>query len=93
MLVNHDRLMVGSFYAEGKSSSHIHLDSVLQEALEMSARTLLLDEDTCATNFMIRDARMQVWHGMFYNIPHAILNKPIGAAVFLTKNWVAQNNV
>lgn len=24
----------------------------------MGAQTLLLDEDTCATNFMIRDAKM-----------------------------------
>ena len=32
----------------------------LQEALEVGATCLLLDEDTCATNFMIRDARMQV---------------------------------
>ena len=23
--------------------------------------TLLVDEDTCATNFMIRDMRMQMW--------------------------------
>lgn len=29
------------------------------EALEAGAQALLLDEDTCATNFMIRDARMQ----------------------------------
>jgi len=29
------------------------------EALEMGAELLLLDEDTSATNFMIRDARMQ----------------------------------
>lgn len=29
------------------------------EALEMGAQTLLLDEDTSATNFMVRDARMQ----------------------------------
>jgi predicted ABC-class ATPase len=29
------------------------------EALEVGARALLLDEDTSATNFMIRDARMQ----------------------------------
>ena len=29
------------------------------EALEMGARLLLMDEDTCATNFMIRDHRMQ----------------------------------
>lgn len=31
----------------------------IQEALEAGATCLLLDEDTCATNFMIRDARMQ----------------------------------
>lgn len=31
----------------------------LVEALEIGARGLLLDEDTCATNFMVRDARMQ----------------------------------
>lgn len=32
----------------------------IQEALELGATALLLDEDVCATNFMIRDARMQV---------------------------------
>ena len=31
----------------------------LVEALEAGARTLLIDEDTSATNFMIRDERMQ----------------------------------
>jgi predicted ABC-class ATPase len=31
----------------------------IAEALEVGARCLLLDEDTSATNFMIRDARMQ----------------------------------
>ncbi len=31
----------------------------LQEALEMGASVLLVDEDTSATNFMIRDQRMQ----------------------------------
>jgi predicted ABC-class ATPase len=30
----------------------------LQEALELGASVLLMDEDTCATNFMMRDARM-----------------------------------
>jgi predicted ABC-class ATPase len=30
------------------------------EALEVGARALLLDEDTSATNFMVRDARMQM---------------------------------
>ncbi|CDO68483.1 hypothetical protein BN946_scf184499.g8 [Trametes cinnabarina] len=29
------------------------------EAIEMGADTLLFDEDTCATNFLIRDRRMQ----------------------------------
>ena len=33
--------------------------AALQEALELGAGTLLVDEDTSATNFMIRDARMQ----------------------------------
>ncbi|CAK0781040.1 hypothetical protein CVIRNUC_005266 [Coccomyxa viridis] len=31
----------------------------IQEALELGAPCLILDEDVCATNFMIRDARMQ----------------------------------
>ncbi|MBU6228094.1 MAG: ATPase [Cyanobacteria bacterium REEB459] len=31
----------------------------LIEALEVGTRLLLMDEDTCATNFMIRDRRMQ----------------------------------
>lgn len=33
--------------------------ATLQEALELGANPLLVDEDTSATNFMIRDARMQ----------------------------------
>ena len=33
--------------------------AALQEALESGAETLLVDEDTSATNFMIRDERMQ----------------------------------
>ncbi|MGM0435080.1 MAG: ABC-ATPase domain-containing protein [Pseudomonadota bacterium] len=33
--------------------------AALQEALEAGAHTLLVDEDTSATNFMIRDRRMQ----------------------------------
>jgi predicted ABC-class ATPase len=35
----------------------------LVEALEMGASGLLLDEDTCAANFMARDARMQALVG------------------------------
>ncbi len=33
--------------------------AAIMEALEAGARTLLMDEDTSATNFMIRDRRMQ----------------------------------
>ncbi len=33
--------------------------AAIVEALEAGASGLLLDEDTCATNFMLRDARMQ----------------------------------
>ncbi|KAJ3300302.1 hypothetical protein HK104_002121 [Borealophlyctis nickersoniae] len=32
----------------------------IQEALEVGSRGLLFDEDTCATNFLIRDRRMQM---------------------------------
>lgn len=35
----------------------------------MKATTLLVDEDTCATNFMIRDARMQVLLRSLYPAP------------------------
>lgn len=33
--------------------------AAIQEAAEAGASVLLLDEDTCATNFMVRDARMR----------------------------------
>jgi predicted ABC-class ATPase len=35
----------------------------LVEALELGATGLLLDEDTCAANFLVRDARMQAFVG------------------------------
>jgi predicted ABC-class ATPase len=35
-----------------------HLFSPPGQAIELGANTLLIDEDTCATNFMIRDAKM-----------------------------------
>ncbi|MFP4607156.1 MAG: ABC-ATPase domain-containing protein [Thiohalospira sp.] len=52
----------------GKSTSAFSTDlasgstsqaAALQEALEAGCRSLLVDEDTSATNFMIRDERMQ----------------------------------
>ncbi|MFC4620196.1 ABC-ATPase domain-containing protein [Camelliibacillus cellulosilyticus] len=47
------------FSSENASGSTSQAANIM-EAIEAGARTLLMDEDTCATNFMIRDARMQV---------------------------------
>jgi len=52
----------------GRSTNHFSTENAsgstsqaanIVEALEMGADVLLIDEDTSATNFMIRDARMQ----------------------------------
>ena len=51
--------------AAGVIEACLHLDMLtyrahqLLQALELGADTLLFDEDTCATNFLIRDRRMQ----------------------------------
>ncbi len=47
------------FFSTDQSSGSTSQAANIVEALEVGARVLLLDEDTCATNFMIRDARMQ----------------------------------
>lgn len=41
------------------ASGSTSLAAAILEALELGARVLLLDEDTCATNLLVRDARMQ----------------------------------
>ena len=41
------------------ASGSTSLAAAVLEALEIGSRMLLLDEDTCATNLLIRDARMQ----------------------------------
>lgn len=46
------------FFTEDASGS-TSLAASIQESLEAGAKTLLLDEDTCATNLLVRDARMQ----------------------------------
>jgi predicted ABC-class ATPase len=46
------------FSTENASGSTSQAANIV-EALEMGSRLLLIDEDTSATNFMIRDARMQ----------------------------------
>jgi predicted ABC-class ATPase len=47
-----------AFSTENASGSTSQAANII-EALETGSRLLLLDEDTCATNFMIRDERMQ----------------------------------
>ena len=47
-----------AFSTENASGSTSQAANII-EGLEAGARVLLLDEDTCATNLMIRDARMQ----------------------------------
>ncbi|MBW2123740.1 MAG: ABC-ATPase domain-containing protein, partial [Deltaproteobacteria bacterium] len=47
-----------SFSTENASGSTSQAANIL-EALEIGAKVLLVDEDTSATNFMIRDERMQ----------------------------------
>ncbi len=48
----------GAFATENASGSTSQA-AAISEALEVGARLLLMDEDTCATNFMVRDERMR----------------------------------
>jgi predicted ABC-class ATPase len=48
-----------SRFTSEKASGSTSQASSIVEALELGARLLLLDEDRCATNFMVRDGRMQ----------------------------------
>ena len=52
------KISTKSFCSEDASGSTSQAVNIM-EALEVGANLLLLDEDTCATNFMVRDARMQ----------------------------------
>jgi predicted ABC-class ATPase len=47
-----------SFCSENASGSTSQAANII-EAIEAGAEVLLMDEDTCATNFMIRDSKMQ----------------------------------
>ncbi len=49
----------GAFSSEEASGSTSQAANII-EALEAGAKVLLIDEDTSATNFMIRDMRMQL---------------------------------
>jgi predicted ABC-class ATPase len=48
-----------AFRTDNASGSTSQAANII-EALEVGCKVLLLDEDTCATNLMIRDARMQI---------------------------------
>jgi predicted ABC-class ATPase len=48
----------GAFCTDNASGSTSQAANII-EALDAGTKLLLLDEDTCATNLMIRDARMQ----------------------------------
>ncbi|MFW5870953.1 MAG: ABC-ATPase domain-containing protein [Verrucomicrobiota bacterium] len=48
----------GCFHTQNASGSTSQAANIM-EAVEVKADALFLDEDTCATNLMIRDARMQ----------------------------------
>jgi predicted ABC-class ATPase len=52
------RLNTQAFCTANASGSTSQAANII-EALEMGAQVLLLDEDTSATNFMVRDVRMQ----------------------------------
>ena len=47
-----------SFSTENASGSTSQAANII-EAIEVGTEVLLMDEDTCATNFMIRDSKMQ----------------------------------
>ena len=47
-----------SFCSENASGSTSQAANII-EAIEAGAKVILMDEDTCATNFMIRDGKMQ----------------------------------
>ncbi|MFW5898980.1 MAG: ABC-ATPase domain-containing protein [Jiangellaceae bacterium] len=46
-------------FSTDEASGSTSQAAALVEAVEVGARALLMDEDTCATNLMVRDARMQ----------------------------------
>ena len=60
LFINHlpNKKDTTAFFTENASGSTSQAASVA-EAVECGSKTLLMDEDTCATNFMVRDALMQ----------------------------------
>lgn len=48
-----------AFFSTQDASGSTSLAAAILEAIEVGADLLLLDEDTCSTNLLVRDARMQ----------------------------------
>jgi predicted ABC-class ATPase len=48
-----------AFFSTQDASGSTSLAAAILEAIEAGADALLLDEDTCSTNLLVRDARMQ----------------------------------
>ncbi|KAJ2849297.1 hypothetical protein IWW36_002734 [Coemansia brasiliensis] len=48
-----------SAFSTSNASGSTSMAASIQEAIEINATALLFDEDTCATNFLVRDGRMQ----------------------------------
>ncbi|KAJ1938069.1 hypothetical protein GGF37_004949, partial [Kickxella alabastrina] len=46
-------------FSTADASGSTSMAASIQEAMEAGATMLLFDEDTCATNFLVRDSRMQ----------------------------------
>ncbi|EIW63704.1 uncharacterized protein TRAVEDRAFT_54903 [Trametes versicolor FP-101664 SS1] len=70
-----------SFSTQDASGSTSMAAGVI-EAIELGADTLLFDEDSCATNFLIRDRRMQ----------HLIAADPITPLVYKVRAMLADHN-
>ncbi|KAJ1872142.1 hypothetical protein LPJ55_003313 [Coemansia sp. RSA 990] len=48
-----------SAFSTSNASGSTSMAASIQEAIEIDVTALLFDEDTCATNFLVRDGRMQ----------------------------------
>lgn len=77
LLAGRDTSSFSSADASGSTSQAANI----QEALELGASCLILDEDVCATNFMIRDMCSLLIHALYIcALPwialHAQMNVP-----------------
>lgn len=72
-----------SNFATSHASGSTSMAANVIEALESDAQLLLLDEDTCATNFMIRDSRMRA----------LVSHEPITPFIYRVNGLYRQHNI